>query len=57
MPKDRSSDGTVRLARPSQQKRLTTTLDAEAVVSGARGVGHGASMFSVRDAGMERRPT
>ena len=36
------SDGAVRGVRPLQQKGLTTTLDAEAVVSGTRAVRHGA---------------
>ena len=40
---------------PYNEKGLTTTLDGEVVVSGARGVGHGAGMFSVKD--VDRRPT
>ena len=37
-----SSDGEVGAVGPLQKKGLTTTLDAEAVVSGVRAGGHGA---------------
>ena len=37
-----SSDGSDGAVRPFRQKSLSTTLDAEAVVGGARVVGHGA---------------